>query len=180
MNEPLETLQKRARNGDPQAESELFEALRARFGLFVRQRIGSRDDGEDIVQEALRTVFEKYRAIDFETSFAGWAYTVLTNKILTHARAARVRQEKHQLIRQEQTEERMSDELSRLEPRLLDCLRKLHAVNKRHARLVNLSYQGYSVEEICRRMNLTRTNLYTILSRARTALQECLDEGGAD
>jgi DNA-directed RNA polymerase specialized sigma24 family protein len=101
------------------------------------------------------------------------------NKILTHARSARVRQEKHQLIRQEQGTS-VSSEMSRLEPRLLDCLRKLHAVNKRHARLVNLCYQGYSVDEICRKMNLTRTNLYTILSRARTALQVCLDEGDID
>ena len=64
-----------------------------------------------------------------------------------------------------------------LERQLLDCLRALNRSNGRHARILNLHYQGYSVEEICRRLSLTRTNFYTILSRARTILLACLEKG---
>jgi len=176
MNQTNEKLLECARNGDRNAERVLFERLRARFGLFARQRVGSVDDAEDIVQDALKTVFEKYGTMEFETSFTGWAYQVLMNKILSHSRAARVHRER---FRPEEGVDVLGpvSEPGVLVIRLLDCLRKLHTVNPRHARILNLNYQGFEVDEICRRLDLNRTNLYTILSRARAALQYCLDKG---
>lgn len=134
------------------------------------------DDVEDVVQDALKTVYEKYRTMEFEVSFAGWAYQVLVNKLLSHHRDGRVRRARFQ------PESELAPATTEPEPvdlitRLLRCLRKLHAVNPHHARVVNYSYQGFDVDEICRRLHLSRTNLYTILSRARTMLQHCLDKG---
>ena len=180
MNETLTTLQERAREGDSQAERELFDRLGARFRLFARQRIRCQEDCEDIVQEALKTVFEKYRTVEFETSFTAWAYRVLTNKIMTHVRSSGVRNRAREQIEAENSAAPQGDDDELLETRLLDCLRKLHAGFPRHARVLNLTYQGFDVSEICRRMNLTRTNLYAILSRARSKLQRCLEEGDVE
>ena len=176
MNDTLDSLLNQARRGDRSAEVLLFERLRVRFCLFARHRIGTADDVEDVVQDALKTVFEKYRSIEFETSFTGWAYQVLINKLLTHSRAGRVRRERFQ-PESDLTPPAIDPEPVDLTTRLLRCLRKLHTVNPRHARVLNLSYQGFEVDDICRRLDLTRTNLYTILSRARTMLQHCLDQG---
>jgi len=67
-----------------------------------------------------------------------------------------------------------------LELKLLDCLKKVGQKNIKFARTLNLKYQGYSVEEICDRLEISRENLYTILSRARSALELCLEKGGIE
>lgn len=40
---------------------------------------------DEVVQEALKTIFEKYGVTIFTTSFSAWAYKVLVNKLQTHA-----------------------------------------------------------------------------------------------
>ncbi|MDH4034538.1 MAG: hypothetical protein OEV80_12145, partial [candidate division Zixibacteria bacterium] len=65
-----------------------------------------------------------------------------------------------------------------LKRRLLDCLKKIRSTNLRYARILNLQYQGFDTEDVCRRLAVTRSNLYSLLSRARTVLELCLEEGG--
>jgi DNA-directed RNA polymerase specialized sigma24 family protein len=66
----------------------------------------------------------------------------------------------------------------RFERQLLECLRKVGRHNNNFARALNLNYQGYSTEEICDRLKLTKVNFYSILSRARSMLDLCLKKGG--
>ena len=173
----INELQKLASGGDRSAEEELFRLLSARFRLFVRQKIWARSDGEEVVQEALKTVLEKHRQIDFETSFVAWAYRVLNNKVLTFSSTQGRREKKLEEMAVPESSRQLSEPGSDLEARLLACLRGLNKVNSRHARILNLHYQGYSVTEICTRLGLTRTNFYTILSRARNMLGACLEKG---
>ena len=71
-----------ARQGDEAAEKELFQYLTARFNYLAQLDIGNEADAEEIAQEALMTVVQKYREIDIHTSFSSWAYKVLENKVL--------------------------------------------------------------------------------------------------
>jgi DNA-directed RNA polymerase specialized sigma24 family protein len=56
----------------------------------------------------------------------------------------------------------------------MDCFRKICRSNNRHARVLNLHYQGFTTVEICRRLDISENNLYVLLSRARRALELCL------
>jgi len=172
----INSLQNTARTGDRLAENQLFEYLLARFRLFAQRKLVDREDSEEVVQDALKTVFEKYRDIDFEISFVAWAYRILDNKILSFHRTRKRRREHQEDLAREAVSAQTSPD-SDLESRLLDCLRKLNEVNGRHARILVYKYQGYSVVEICDRLGLTRTNLYTLLSRARSLLERCLEKG---
>jgi RNA polymerase sigma-70 factor (ECF subfamily) len=174
----INELQESARHGDRVAEEQLFERLTARFRLFVRQRLGTASEAEEVVQEAVTTIFQKYREVDFESSFTGWAYQVLNNKIMTLVKTRERRRSKLDELSVTSEAAPAGRPDSDLEERLLDCLRALNRASPRHARILNLHYQGYTVEEICRRLGLTRTNFYSILSRARGRLQECLEKGG--
>jgi RNA polymerase sigma-70 factor, ECF subfamily len=170
----INTLYEQARRGDQAAIETLFDALSARFRYFARQRLHNREDAEEVVQEALQVIYEKYRSIEYEKSFAAWAYKVLMFKIMTYSRTQRRRDDKLEVaIAEAVTHE---DDVS-LEARLLECLRKLHAVDSRNARILNLHYQGFTVPEICERLGLTRNNLYSVLFRARAMLKRCLEEG---
>ncbi len=166
-----------ARKGGSAEEQRLFAVLTDIFRLFVQQRVWSRQDCEEIVQETLTTIAEKYRGIEFETSFAAWAYRVLEHKILHYYRTKRCRESKfaHPPEGVEiATTEPFNPNLKR---KLLDCLRQISRGNRRHARILTLRYQGFSAEEICDKLRITRNNAYIILSRARAMLKRCLKEG---
>ncbi len=173
----INVLHEQARGGDLAAEGRLFEELTARFRLFAQQKISDRQDVLEVVQDALTTVVEKHGEIEFKVSFAAWAHQVLKNKILYYYRTRATRGSRMEPLPEGVEPPDQWEPNPEFEPRLLDCLRKVCAVNRRHARILNLHYQGYSVEDICGRLNLTRGNFYSVLSRARSMLELCLDKG---
>ena len=173
----INVLHNKAHTGDTVAEERLFECLSARFRLFVLQRVRNEQDCEEIVQEALRTVFEKYKEIEFQKSFAAWAYRVLENKILAHFKTRKLEENKLAHLASHIGQHQSANPDAALESKLLECLNKLGDANRKYARILNFHYQGYTVTEICEKLSLTHTNLYTILSRARSMLLACLERG---
>jgi RNA polymerase sigma factor (sigma-70 family) len=166
-----------AREGDHTAEGRLFNSLSESFRLFVQHRIWNKQDSEEIIQDALAAIAAKYRGIDFNISFAAWAYKVLENKILHYYRSKRCRESR--FAQTEDGEDRAVSQAANpdLKRHLMECFKKIGQVNRRHARILNLRYQGFSTDEICERLGVTRNNVYILLSRARSLLKLCLEEG---
>lgn len=165
-----------ARKGDRGAEERLFSKLYESFNLFVQQRIWNRQDCEEIVQDTLMAIKDKYGNMHFETSFAAWAYKVLENKILYFLRSKRYHENKY-LRDSDFKQPRQFYSDPTFKSRLLDCLKKVSAKNMRQARILNMHYQGFSVDEICEKLRLTRNGMYIHLSRARSLLKLCLEKG---
>ncbi|MDH3889577.1 MAG: RNA polymerase sigma factor [candidate division Zixibacteria bacterium] len=176
----LNDLYSAARNGDRRAEEKLFDVLTARFRLFSRQRIWDSDVSEEVVQESLLTIYKEYKTITFTSSFAAWAYKVLNNRILAQIKKGQRQASRLQPLPEGDTTVAPASEDfdPALKRRLLDCLKKIRSTNLRYARILNLQYQGFDTEDVCRRLAVTRSNLYSLLSRARTVLELCLEEGG--
>ena len=173
----LTNLARRAGTGDTTAEAQLMKHLSVSFRLFAQQRVWNDEDAEEVVQDALIVVLAKYREIAFETSFSGWAYQILNNKIMDYVKK---KQTRRRLDEQRTTTGRSGDNPvsdPSLRKRLIDCFRKLHGRNIRHARVLNLSYQGYSTEEICKKLKVKESHLYVLLMRARKTLLACLGKG---
>lgn len=173
----INLLYEKACSGDRPAERELFEKLSARFSLFTRRKITDRQDCDEVVQDAITAVLEGYKTVQVEASFAAWARQVLAHKIADYYRAKQRRRRVYSLVPEgiESTGSALPD--PDLKRALVDCLRKVNAINRRHARILVLRYQGFRIDEICRRLHLTKTNCYSILSRARAMLQTCLSRG---
>ena len=176
----LEKLARLAQSGNKNAESDLFGKLRDRFYLFIRLRVMNEQDREEILQNVMTVIFEKYRDIKFEVGFLPWAYKVMENKLYDFLRSEKVlkRVSSVEYIDVYQAEDMTG--LSDAEIQLMDCLRRLGRQNKRYARVLVMHYQGYSIKEICGKMKLSRDNYYTILSRARGKLRKCLKIGDDD
>ena len=175
----MQSLVDRAREGDGQAEQELFQFLAARFRVVVRQYIRGGEDVEDVAQEACMAVLRKYKTESFTVSFDAWAYGILLNKIKDSLHSSKRR--RGQPIPHD-AESNMADcAVTTEEPyfrlRLQDCVRQTVKVHPQYARVLNLTYQGYSTAEICARVKVTLSNLYSILSRARRLLRHCLETG---
>lgn len=147
--------------------------------MFARQRIRNRGDAEEVVQEALMTIYAEYKSITFNASFSAWAYKVLNNRILN---SLRKKQHESQRIDESICPKSVPSEVdvngaSDLKRRLLDCLQRIGDRNIRYARILNLHYQGYRTDEICDRLKVIPETFYSILSRARTLLEVCLEKG---
>jgi RNA polymerase sigma factor (sigma-70 family) len=134
-------------------------------------------DAEEVVQNSLMVVARKYRGINFETSFAAWAHKVLSNEILKYYRAKSYRQDMFMSSIEGNDTAASWDPNPEIKRRLLDCMKKLCETNSRYARTLNLKYQGYGAEDICRKLKMTANHFYVALSRARSMLKHCLEKG---
>ena len=72
-----------------------LQKLREIFLALAKRRIRNEHDAEEIAQEALITVVEKFPAQDIQKSFLQWAFGILRNKIGNYyqGRDRRVRRE---------------------------------------------------------------------------------------
>lgn len=166
------------RAGDAAAERELFKRLSESFRLFAQHRVGDERDVEEVVQEALMTITRKHRSVDFETSFMAWAYRILDNKILECYRARERRRRRFTPMADHDVQVSSKDFDLDLKRLLLQCLKKVGAINRRFTRVLGLHYQGYTTDDICEQLGLSRNGVYILLSRARSMLKTCLEEGG--
>ncbi|MFZ5979546.1 MAG: RNA polymerase sigma factor [Candidatus Zixiibacteriota bacterium] len=175
----INTLHKNVCTGDKQAKDELFEVLSTRFRLFAHHKIRNRSDAEEVVQEALMTIYAEYDKVTFTTSFAAWAGKVLDNRILNYFRTKqreswRLEPEAENLPGTMAFKVNANPDLKR---KLLCCLRLICRRNLRYARILNLNYQGYQTAEICDRLKVKPETLYSALSKARSMLESCLKKG---
>jgi RNA polymerase sigma factor (sigma-70 family) len=173
----INDLYKEASCGDKVARERLFEHLYVSFRLFVRHRISDRQDSEEIVQAAMTKIADRYEEIEIKKSFAAWAHKVLTNEILNHFRARSRHRRRFEEMSKGNDFGIPLDPNPTLKTRLMDCVRKINQTYPRHARILNLNYQGYSTEEICQKLQISPNNFYVILSRARGLLKTCLKTG---
>ena len=180
MTASINALHKEAAGGSRAAEQQLFDALTVSFRLFAGHRIQNRDDLEEVVQEALMVIARRYQEIEFEVSFAAWANKVLENTVLKYYRSKGTRQRIFDAGTDGMDEVASYQPDPMLKKRLLDCLREVSRTRLRHARILTLHFQGYTVDEICRRLGITVNNFYVTLMRARNLLAECLGRGERD
>lgn len=174
----LNDLHRNAEGGDKKAEDKLFQYLSERFRQFANRRIWDQEDAKEIAQEALMLIAREYKSISFETSFQAWAYKVLDNKILSYIKKKRQRGDRVVSVADvSEVGHNIVDANPELRSRLLECLKKVGRVNRRHARIIDLHYLGYKTKEICQRLKLSDNGFYIILHRARKMLEKCLETG---
>jgi RNA polymerase sigma factor (sigma-70 family) len=176
----LNALYRLVQDGDASAEERLFQGLGERFGYFAQQRVGNVQDAEELVQESLMVIAEKYREIEITASFTAWAYKILENKLLYYYRTKKNRAGRFVALEDAVPSPDSSTSDPSFKRRLLLCLKRINRINTRFARLLNLQHQGYTVEDMCDKLGTTRNAIYIILSRARSMLKTCLEKGDVE
>lgn len=173
----IDQLYSRLKEGDANAEEILFENLLLRFRLFAGHKIYNAEEREEVIQKALVIVIQKHAKIEFVSSFAAWAHRVLGNEILKYYRtkASNSKLVSEEILDYEPPANWNPDPA--LKRKLIDCMKKLLRAYKRHARVLNLKYQGYKTDEICDRLDISSNHFYVIISRARSMLKHCLEKG---
>ncbi len=175
---------------DPQEPDVLGLLLEnhARFLAFVDRRIGSRDDAEDILQEAFVRSLEHTPALESSTSATAWFYRVLRNAMTDYFRRKDTQGRALERLAAETDQAGTSDsELERVVCAcvlsLLDTLKPEYAAALRRVDLDGTSVRSYSAEA-----GITPGNAGVRLHRAREALRRqlarccgtCLTHGCVD
>lgn len=173
----INELQVAAKRGDKSSEQQLFKKLSVRFHHFLNHKVSSDEDIEDIIQTALMTIAREYKNIEFTRSFSAWAYKVLINVYLNYYKKKKADKGKQVFLPDYNAIPGGWTADPHFEKILIDCLRKISSGNNRYARILNFFYQGFSTEEVCRKLKISSANAYVILSRARSLLKTCLEKG---
>ncbi|UCC45107.1 MAG: RNA polymerase sigma factor [Candidatus Zixiibacteriota bacterium] len=176
----IDELYSLAHGGDADARESLYARLLVSFRVVIRHRMWGDEDAEDVAQDALLAVAGQFDELTIESSFAAWAYRVLNNKIADHFKLKKIRTGKIEQLRQQRTEAVVTDSNPVLKMKIKDCFEKIHRKHRQHARILSLRFQGYTTDEICQRLGITRNNCWVTLSRARAMLEKCLNQEGEE
>lgn len=157
---------------------------------YAMLRVRDRSHAEDLVQETFLAALKGRHSFSGESSEATWLVGILKHKIVDHFRRQSrevslpeeyppedepFRADGHwaagpkewggnpaDLFRQKEFIEQLTKCLSRLSPT--------------HAAVFTLrEIEGAGTKEICKELNVTETNLWVILHRARMQLRKCLE-----
>ena len=160
----------------------------ARFLGFLERRVGSRDEAEDILQEAFVRSVDRAGSLRDSESATAWFYRVLRNAVVDHYRREGTRSRAVERLAAETEASVMSDEeLDRMAcacvTALVDTLKPEYGAALRRVDLEGQSVRGFAEEA-----GITPTNAGVRLHRAREALRRqlarscgtCLEHGCLD
>ena len=160
---------------------------------YTISRINDTEIAQDIVQETFYAGLKSMKNFKGKATERTWLISILKRKIIDHYR--KINSKKGQAeVRMKYSsdsdsegdwlEEQIGDSTSdnaensiineELGSAILDCLGKL---SKKQALVFKMkTIQGYDTEVICNELNITSSNLWVIIHRARTAMAACLNK----
>jgi RNA polymerase sigma-70 factor (ECF subfamily) len=165
---------------------------------FALARIGDPSAAEDVVQETLLAALKARHDFQNRSDFRTWLTGILKHKIVDHFRRQRPDRIGNGLDPAELPSESPfdgrgrwknpprtwgSDPLGRVERKeflswLFRCLGELP---ERMARVFSLrEFEGVDTALICQELDISPTNCWTLLHRARMKLRRCLETFGVD
>jgi len=146
-----------------------------RIYAYIRSQVPQRADAEDLLQETVATLWDKF--LDFRpgSNFAAWAYEVARHKVQHYYRhkGRENRLFSEMFVEQvaEQAED-MADELSGLQAALRDCLTRLRPADRD---VVNRCYAtGATIAGVATQLGRPLDTIKSVLKRSRRALYECV------
>ncbi|MDO6760884.1 sigma-70 family RNA polymerase sigma factor [Tamlana sp. 2_MG-2023] len=155
-------------------------------------RVSDREMAQDLVQDTFLAALKSMKNFKGEASERTWLISILKRKIIDHYRKINSNKGKAEVrinYRDSESEgdwleERVADpfdktaedslENSELGDAIHNCLSKLP---KKQAEVFKMkTILNYETETICNELNITASNLWVIIHRARTAMADCLKE----
>ncbi|TXG34571.1 sigma-70 family RNA polymerase sigma factor [Seonamhaeicola maritimus] len=155
-------------------------------------RVSDREIAQDLVQDTFLAGLKSMKNFKGEASERTWLISILKRKIIDHYRKINSNKGKAEVrinYKDDETEgdwleERVADPFdktaedqmqnSELGDAIYNCLSKLP---EKQAEVFKMkTIQGFETEVICNELNITASNLWVIIHRARTAMASCLKE----
>ena len=161
---------------------------------YTLPRVKDSDAAKDLVQETFLAAWRNYEGFKGEISEKNWLFAILKNKIIDHYRknARRITES----LPEEGAVDGFFDEAahwtessspldwgidysSAIEKKefyavLNNCKKKLKEI---HNHVFTMKYMdGYDSDEICKELNITASNYWVLIHRAKLHLRSCLEK----
>lgn len=156
-------------------------------------RVSDRETAQDLVSETFLAGLKSMANFKGEASERTWLISILKRKIIDHYRKINSKKGKAEVRMSYNSdaesegdwlEERVADpfdktaedtlENSELGTAIHDCIGKLP---EKQANVFKMkTILGYDTETICNDLDITASNLWVIIHRARTALADCMEK----
>lgn len=160
---------------------------------FAYIRVNDSETAKDLVQE---TFFSALRSADRfrgEISERNWLYTILKNKIIDHYRKNKreVKIEDNEEDDRDFFDEKgmwknealpkqwhSNPDIAYRNEEFFEVLQKcINKLNKIHSSVFNMKYlDEIDTEEICKEMEITKSNYWVMIHRAKLKIRRCLEK----
>ena len=159
---------------------------------YTISRVSDREIAQDLVQDTFLAGLKSMKNFKGEASERTWLISILKRKIIDHYRKINSKKGKAEVrinYNDSETEgdwlvERVADPFDKtaedtlqnaeLGDAIHNCLEKLP---QKQANVFKMkTILGHETEVICNELNITASNLWVIIHRARTAMADCLKE----
>lgn len=159
---------------------------------YTISRVSDREKAQDLVQDTFLAGLKSMKNFKGEASERTWLISILKRKIIDHYRKINSKKGKAEVrinykdseSEGDWLEERVADPFDKtaedtlqnneLGDAINDCLGKLP---QKQADVFKMkTVLGYETEVICNDLNITASNLWVIIHRARTAMADCLKQ----
>ncbi len=160
---------------------------------YTISRVSDREVAQDLVQDTFLAALKSMKNFKGEASERTWLISILKRKIIDRYRKVNSNKGKAEVritynadseTEGDWLEERVADPFDKtaedtmqnneLGDAIFNCLSKLPEKQAQVFRMKTI--EGYETEVICNELNITASNLWVIIHRARTAMAECLKE----
>ena len=149
---------------------------------------GSKNDIQDICQEAFLKIYKKLDSFRFECSFSTWIYRIATNVCIDHLRKSRSRKENSAVERNAEGEEHnLLDQISDTKPAHqpeqqvyrreagVQVLLALQSLTSHERAVFELRYfRELKLRTVSERLNISEASVKTTLSRVTQKLKSQL------
>lgn len=161
-----------ARDGSSRAMDELWRRYRRRLFLFVRRRVGTEQDAEDIVQDSFVKAMRYIDRFDGRYRFSSWLYTLCQQLVISHYRRRKVESLDGDYPQSDDGPAEVAEGDS-LKERLWQLASSLP---QKQFDVIWLRYvEELSVKEVAKTLSLSGINVRVLLHRARLALTQAVN-----
>lgn len=180
-------------NINSQIVAQLFEENADYLFSFAITRVNDEHVAEDLVQETFYSALKNYDSFQQKSKASTWLIAILKNKIIDHYRK-KVRELNKESLEGIGSDEYFNDNghwknESKPQPWQFDAEKKVHTeefqeiLRKCMARLNELQRMAFAMKyledeetsEICKELEITASNYWVIIHRAKLQLRKCLE-----
>lgn len=168
----IQKLIKKAQYGDKEALKQIFEIYYDFVFFFIKSRIQSYHDAQDLASDVFMALFENIKMYKGTASFKNYLFGIIKNKLKDYLKNKKLA---HNTLLFSDLPFELNDTLTNIPQRSKNKqirLRKainyiMNIINPRYATILNLIYNhAYSRLEIARKLNLSLNNLKVLEHRA--------------